>query len=279
MRKIFVLITLFAATKATAKKDLNKIAAEIVAEATILYRSEMASWYGTDLLQARNIPDITSKLGGYFSYPDGEDTKCVFYTRGERPMIFATIMFDETFNTTKATVDVGERIFTKTENIYYSIANAVRMQIVEDTFFVRYEQVSFNIIPVYDGKKKKAYIIPGTTQQGVLPFGSDYLLTFDNDYKLKTKERLHNSYVPTGCGDNVESSYHTHVEGKSPYMTVTDVCTLMLYHSVCKFESYVVVSKEYYSQWSPKSKNLLIMPMDVMKKIQEDQDKKEKATK
>src|ERR1700754_1790272 len=102
MRKILILISLLITSNAIAKENLDKIATEIVADAKMLYRSEMASWYGTDLAMAK-VPNLQNNSGGYFSYPDGEDTKCIFYTRGERPMVIVTITFDQTFNTENAT--------------------------------------------------------------------------------------------------------------------------------------------------------------------------------
>lgn len=276
MKQLLILINLLVALNATARDNREKIAKKIVAEATILYRSEIASWYGTDLLLAQHIDGVESKLGGYFSYPDGDETKCIFYDNAELPSVFATITFGKTPEISKATTNMEKRALTKKELGYYNIAKATRKLVAEDSFFVHYENLSLNIIPVIGGKTKKAYIIRGTAQADILPLGGDYLLTFDNDYKIKTKERLHNSYVPTGCGADVKTSYHTHVEGKSPYITVTDVCTLMLYHNVCNFDNYVVMSKDYYSQWSPKGISLIILPMDVIKKIQENRDNTKK---
>ncbi|MEZ4772703.1 MAG: hypothetical protein R3D00_05915 [Bacteroidia bacterium] len=51
-----------------AQKNPTEEAAPIVAEGKLLYKSEMASWYGTDLfLEKYNNRD---HIGGYFSYTD-----------------------------------------------------------------------------------------------------------------------------------------------------------------------------------------------------------------
>lgn len=50
----------------------------VVDEGKKLYKSEMASWYGTDVFLAK-FPDKRESIGGYFSYADGEVEKCLFF--------------------------------------------------------------------------------------------------------------------------------------------------------------------------------------------------------
>lgn len=276
MKKILILITLLSSINVSAKENLDKIASEILKEAKILYRSEMASWYGTDVMMAANISGWQTKIGGYFSYPDGDETKCIFYTNSETPVVYATITFDKTFDAQTTRPDVGERVFTKKEEAYFSISKATKKAIETDTFFVRYKNVNFNVIPVFDGETRQAYVMAGTTESGILPLGGDYLIKFDKDNKILTKEKLHNTYIPTGCGKDVTSSYHTHVSGKSQFITVTDLCILMLYYSICPFESYVVASEEYFSFWNPKGESLVILTAEAVKKMNEAQKTQDK---
>src|SRR5689334_9378884 len=73
MKKTFLLLTAICSLfTALAQEDDNNradsIGARIVDEGKQLYRSEMASWYGTDVfLEQFKERD---KIGGYFSYTD-----------------------------------------------------------------------------------------------------------------------------------------------------------------------------------------------------------------
>ncbi len=50
----------------------------IVEEGKRLYRSEMASWYGTDLFLEKY--DTHENIGGYFSYTENDISKCIFFS-------------------------------------------------------------------------------------------------------------------------------------------------------------------------------------------------------
>ena len=49
MKKLYLVLLTILSISTFAQKNLNKEADKIIAEGKILYKSEMASWYGTDL--------------------------------------------------------------------------------------------------------------------------------------------------------------------------------------------------------------------------------------
>lgn len=53
----------------------------IVEEGKRLYKSEMASWYGTDVFLEQF--KAREKIGGYFSYSDNDVNKCIFFSKEE----------------------------------------------------------------------------------------------------------------------------------------------------------------------------------------------------
>ncbi|WP_236709493.1 hypothetical protein [Elizabethkingia ursingii] len=63
MRKLYLLIFIILSFLGTAQ-DLETIAKEIKEEGIKLYRSEMASWYGTDVFLANYKNQ--ENIGGYF---------------------------------------------------------------------------------------------------------------------------------------------------------------------------------------------------------------------
>ena len=65
MKKLYALLFIFLFLSFSAQ-DLQKVANEIKDEGIILYRSEMASWYGTDIFIA-NYPQRENISGFFFS--------------------------------------------------------------------------------------------------------------------------------------------------------------------------------------------------------------------
>ena len=88
---IFTLLTL----TVLAQKNPNKEAEPIVAEGKLLYKSEMASWYGTDLF-VENYKN-RENIGGYFSYTENGISKCVFFSKSDHPKAIGTVSFDDTY--------------------------------------------------------------------------------------------------------------------------------------------------------------------------------------
>lgn len=121
MKIIFIVFLIITSLSVFAQETLTEKAQPIVREGKLLYQSEMASWYGTDLFlesykQRENI-------GGYFSYIDNDIAKCLFFSKGENTKVIGTISFDSTYNIKTATVDLKKRQFTKTKMTYIRSGN------------------------------------------------------------------------------------------------------------------------------------------------------------
>ena len=266
MRQFFVFILCcLQAFNACAQENLQKIASAIRTEATILYRSETASWYGTDLL-TQNYKDDLDKIGGYVSYAEDSYEKCIFFSREDSPKVIMTILFDSKLEPGKATYSLMKRAFTPIERELYSLRIITQKEVLKDTsFFETYSNTNYNFIPVVDNGVKKVYILTGTSKNDVVVFGNDYLLTFGNDNKLIDRKKLHRNILPTPYGSKADTaktvvgSMHTHLPGTSDYMTVTDLCTLMLYAKATGWETYSVVSEKYICIWRKQNNLLLII--------------------
>ena len=256
--------------------DPTEQAQPIVAEGKRLYKSEMASWYGTDLFLA-SYKD-KNKIGGYFSYVDGDIAKCIFFSRGETSKVIGTISFDNTYDTKTANVDLKERDFTNNENNLYIIRKNALASINSDTLFKSYQNTNLNLIPLINGDERKVYVLTGPQENGVVIFGNDYLLTFDKDNKLVSKKQLHRNIIPINAGGNeeegkvIEGTMHSHLPETGDFITATDICTLMLYEKFTKWKKHHVVSEKYINVWDCLKDELVVTPLSTIKKINEDQE-------
>jgi hypothetical protein len=285
MHKVLVvLLSLFCLT-ANSQENPTQQARPIVEEGKRLYKSEMASWYGTDVF-LENYKD-RANIGGYFSYPENEKIKCVFFSKDDNPSVIGTISFDSTYNMRTAGIDMAERSFTNVEMDYYTIRKNAMAVIYSDSLFESYQNTSFNVIPIIHNGEKKVYVLTGTAQSGMVIFGNDYLLTFDQDNKLVLKKALHQSIIPVYYGDKqkvedgekIMGAMHTHLPETGDFITATDICTLMLYEKMAKWKSHVVVSEKYMNIWNCESDTLIVVPKQGEGQLNKELQKQNKKNK
>jgi hypothetical protein len=255
--------------------DLDRITDSIVAEGKRLYASERTSWDGTDLFLAK-FSD-REKLGGYFSYADGDSFRCVFYSRDASPRVLGSVSFDSAHDAGKARVDLAERDFAPLEQPIYRIRAKALAIIKTDTFFKSYQKTDLNLIPLVGNGERRVVVLTGAQEGGVVLIGNDYELRFDGQDQLISKKRLHHNILALNYGGKggQESigGVHSHLDETGPYITATDICTLMLYEKMAKWQSHVVVSQNFVSIWNCENDRLVILTQEAWKRIQKDQKK------
>lgn len=243
-----------------SKDNIEDIALKVSKEGKLLYRSEMVSWYGTDVFLDK-YEDKSNNIRGYFSYPEDNDiTKCIFYPKSKSSIVMATISFDKTFNVKTAKVDETERNFTDLEKEMYLIREKAINELKTDGMFQEYNGTNLKLIPLIDSTKR-VYVMTTTSRDGVVLIGNDYLIKFDSDNNIISKEKFHNTLLTFDYkGEEGGFVMHTHAPDKSEYITATDICTCMLYAKFTNWTRHIVVSENYVSDWNCKTNELKIFP-------------------
>lgn len=279
MKKLItVIIILLSGISSFCQSKVEKKTKPIVEEGKRLYRSEMASWYGTDIFLAKFKE--REKIGGYLSYSENALSKCIFFSKGEKPKVIGTMTFDDTFDIQTAKTELTERDFNNTESELYNIRTKALQTINSDTIFKQYKNTNLNLIPIISNGEKKVYVLTGPKDDGVIIFGNDYLLTFDKKNNLIDRKRLHKNIIWTEYGKKMNDGQeavggtHTHLPSTGDFITATDICTLMLYEKATKWEQYYTYSENYMCIWNCKTDELTAIPMKTINKISEDQKKK-----
>jgi len=270
------------ATICTAQPNVDKVRDSIEREGRILYRSEIASWYGTDIFLAK-FKDRQQDIGGYFSYAEGDSTRCIFFDKDNLPLVMATITFDSSYNPDKAIIDGLPRKFTGTENILYNLRKKAFAEVKADTLFASYKNTSLNLIPVIGSQFNKVYVITDPEKDGVVIFGNDYLITCDKNNNIIDKQRLHKNLIPIkfAKGDTLRSmiSMHSHSPETGDFATATDICTLMLYEKFAGWKQHYIMSENYVSVWDCDANRLKVLTVEAWRKISGPANKNsEKAT-
>lgn len=276
--KLLSLLALLAAAQCAfaQTKDLRKIESQIESEGKALYKSEWASWYGTDIFVAQ-CKEKQPLSGGFISYETSTGRNNVFYTREETPKVLATISFGPDFNKDDYKLDTTGRAFTAAERELYELKHAAQIRMTKDTTFKVFKHTDLNPVPLIQNGVKKVYVLTGPQVNGVVLFGNDYLLDFDKDNNVTKISKLHKSLIPSyftnTTGDSTKTqtaAMHSHLPEYDAFMTVTDICTLMLYEKFTTWKQCMVMSKDYVSVWDCTKNSLTILTTEAWKKIAND---------
>ena len=250
-----------------SQEELVAKAKEIVKEANEIYNRERASWVATDILLKETKGNFDN-MGGYFSYPDVDGTiKCIFFSNTAPVKVLYTMSTDTLFKVKKFKIDKKAREFTSMEKDIYDLRKASFDRISSDTTFKLYKKTEMNVVPIINGNTRKAYVLTATSVNGTVLFGNDYLITFDKNNTITEIEKLHSALIPMEYAtdkkaekEDPHGGIHTHLPGKSPYMTPTDICTARLYKEYTKWKELAVVSEKYSSLYLIDTNALIIIP-------------------
>ena len=262
MRLVLVLFLLLPhLLPAQSAKKANQAREAIMAEATALYHTERAAWVGTDAFLAEYKDQ--SKIGGYVAYLAGGKAYCIFVSNAATPMVLGTIAMPLPVAAETAVLDLTERPLTEDEFTLLAMRNAAVVDMTDNSFSRVPAGANLNIVPfLYEGKRK-VYVLAGPEEFGQVYIGNDYLITLNKKHKVKDREALHNTLLkfPYSAEDGsaIEATVHSHVPGKSEFISVTDVCTLLLYAPYLSWTQHTVISEDYVSILDLEKRSLLII--------------------
>lgn len=267
------------------ERKLDAIADSITREGTRLYQLESASWYGTDVFEAK-CKSKMPRVGGYLSYNSGYDLKNIFFSKDVEPVVLGTMSFPyENVSAASCKIDTTERKLNATELDLYQMRKAAMSMIIanKDTLFRFYKNMGTNPVPLITNGQRKVYVLTGPQESGLMVFGNDYLINFDDHNQISKARALHKNLIPirfgkpdsTGVKD--VAGVHTHLPTSGDYITATDICTLMLYEKFTTWKSYYVISDNNVSIWDCKTDHLTIITREAWDKIRKDQQERHPA--
>jgi len=278
INKIYLLSLLLCAIAVSAfaqHEELDRIQDSLVKEGKALYRSEWASWYGTDVFLEKCAAKKAIS-GGYLSYETDDGLTNIFFTRGDHPMVMAAISFGKDFDSKKYKLDTALREFNKIEKNLYLLRTSALKWALTDSAFKRYKNTGINVVPLIQQNAKKAYILTSPELNDMIIIGNDYLVNFNDQNEIVSVKSLHKNLMSfntkSDSGKTSKTTMHTHLPQSGDFITATDICTLMLYAKFTTWDQHYVISKNDVSIWDCNKNELLILTMDVWKKIAADQE-------
>ncbi len=270
MKKIvFSLMTMFIFLSSFAQSNMQNEMKPAIAEGTQIYKVEMANWVSPKIFSSQYKGK--EKIAGNISYTEGDIVKSVFYSKGDKPKVLGSIIFDSTYDKKTAQVDLTERTPSSLETDLIKLQDIALKTIEDATFFTAAANAQFDVIPLISNGAKKVFVRSITAKNDAAIFGSDYVLSFDNSFKLSDKKRLHKNTVSIPIGDASAIDYkrdgtHTHVAETGELLTSTDFATLFLYEKITRWTVQSFISENYIFVWNCESHELQVIPKTIPKK-------------
>lgn len=299
MKKISMLgmlLLLFVAMPISAKKKVNKeydqtelkisnkptpptysqfqpVGDSILAEGLRLYAHEKMAWLSYDLMveHCKNCP-----IDGIWAiWGESTDMRCVCVDKNSQKVYFSCrcdqflnmkeriVWNDSIRNITpeeKKAVEIRSKALSAVEaQCRDSLSNALSAQ----------GSLNFDVIPENDGTYK-VYVLQGTSLNGIIPMGNDYLIRFDKDMKMTSFERCHKTYFPIQALKS-DMQFHSHTPD-NPHITATDICNCLLYgKDLYGIKNFAVLSTHYsepfYIFFDTEKLSVIGMPKEFMEKI------------
>ena len=232
-------------SKLPSQDELTTINDSILQEGLRLYTYEKLSWLASDLLAEHAAVDLTSIRGSAVQMDDnGKLTH--FYCRQDSVVFSCTL----DLNDFSLSWDNTVRPMTEDDRDAVHFRSDIINRIIEtygDSIYT-IQDGSINIDLIWLGTDNlRAYLLQGTTLNGVIPFGNDYYVDIDRDGNLIEFHRFHHSYIPIDirqAGENTQvlEVIHSHTVD-NPFFTPTDICTALLYaHDLYGMKSVCILS-------------------------------------
>ena len=242
---VFLFILLFSAVvnaqDLLTEEQIRAKADSILIEGNLLYKYEKSAWSATDLAMKKK--NFKKEYGGYLVYQKDDTIKTIILNKDNH----CIHEFSFTNNYDKPSSEVTtKRNLTATENKLISIRNGI----INDIANKKHEVVcpdsyNLNTVLIPSSSGYKLYILTGTSQSKIIPFGNDYLFFADEAGSVTSWKKFHSRLIPTSTkgpnGEEVKGSMHSHLKTE-PFISATDICTFMLYGSLYGQNEFTVYS-------------------------------------
>lgn len=266
MRKLsfLVLISLFSSVLFAQQNEMSETELKIkldsvLAEGTLLYKYEKAAWISTDL--AMENETVKNDYAGFFVYQEQGGIRVIILGEKTENCI-AEYSFESDFSKPKS-VKTENRELSNQEKKLLEVRDKIKEGISDKKYEVTIpDGYSPNFILLPFAAKYKLYIIMGTSQRDVIPFGNDYLFIADQNGNIENWQKFHSRLIPgytTFEGDKVTELTHSHLR-TTPMITATDICTFMLYAPLYDIDAFSVYSPALgkYMKYSLKDNEITV---------------------
>ncbi|MCD7901030.1 MAG: hypothetical protein LUH22_14510 [Bacteroides sp.] len=222
-----------------SEQELQTKLDSILVEGNMLFIYEKAAWISCDL--ALEDEEVKKSMEGYLVYETDNGFKSIILGNDYQKCI-AEYYFMEHINKADSTV-VQERDLTPYEEKLIQVREKIREQLPNEEYKIGVpEGYSLNFVLIPFGSKYKFYIMTGTSQPDIIPFGNDYLFITDENGVIENWIKFHSTLIP--CYAKMEDktivkAIHSHLK-HNPLISATDICIFMMYAPIYGIKEFSV---------------------------------------
>lgn len=214
----------------------------IIKEADLLYSYEKAVWSASDMLLTDS--KLKKNYGGYVVSHSNDTIFTTFIDKSQKQKI-AKYFFTKSNLNSPFNSEIGLSTLTNTEQELLDVKIKIINQLSDKKYEVGFPQnFNPNFVLIKDKEEFKLYILMGTPESGIVPFGNDYLFWADSNGTITNWKKFHSRMIPAQSkgpnGEKVLSAIHSHLK-TTPYITATDICTFRLYGGLCDMDEFMVL--------------------------------------
>lgn len=277
----FICCSLFfnSSAQTDSSGSLKSISDSILKEGIEIYECSMASGLSTEfLIEKLSMEDVS----GLLTYKKANSIHTIFLKgNSKNPGVKYTFTYPAPFGAESMKIDGESRALSEDESAFYKMRHKIlKLARKRKSFFTSYAEIVLNPVFIREGNLTRAFLISSTHDNSFIPLGNDYLLVFNEKSKLISKEKIHQNLIEisTNVSDTLQpgqalASFHTHSELSSPFISSTDICTLLLQRESVNWESHIVISPSYVSFFFPEQRILEIITKEEYDRMSGEEEK------
>lgn len=226
----FIILGFCGVSQTVPMDEIRHKTDSILREGNLLYRLEKAAWISTD--QAMEVPSVRNSFGGFLTYLRQDTVVAIIYDRMDFTKVIFELLFTDPANEPVAK-SLSKRTVTEYEKELILARDNIINGIIDNEYDVREPEgfsLNFVILPFEQGYK--LYILTGTSQHNIIPFGNDYIFFANAEGEITRWRKFHSRLIPQSTvgpgGEPITTMMHSHLRSE-PYISATDICTFMLY--------------------------------------------------
>lgn len=244
MKSTFLLLLLLFSTLSLSQKiDHQTKLDSILKEANLLYNYEKAVWNASDLLNDNK--KLRKKNGGFVVFHNSDTINVSFFSKDQEDII-ARYHFLNTDMEKPISAELEKSEAKENELHLLRTKGLIVEQLADEKYELSFpKNYNPNLVLIQDEMGFKLYILMGTSKEGLIPFGNDYIFWGNKKGEIFKWQKMHSRLIPArseipGVGTTISAS-HSH-RRSTPYITATDICTFRLYAGYTELESFSVYS-------------------------------------
>lgn len=247
MKKIF-LITLFLisyneyicarSTKSESKIYTDSMAMSILEEAIIIYRHETSKNIAYDA-----ITEYSDSYNDFIAVMNDKETEILYYEiKNDTIKIKSSVKVYNVYGN-RTSLNIAERLATPNEQKLITAREAVKNFVETSVNMHVPEQCRLSLVIIDKETYIRSYILTEPDHEAdVIPLGNDYTCVI-KDNEVKEFNKLHETYLPIEYSEDrlICSATHSHLKD-NPYITPTEISTLLIYGQQIGMKSFGVYS-------------------------------------